>query len=95
MLDLELHSTGSYFDDKDKFLQALGALTASGGGDCPEMIITGMENVFSHAFTEQSPMFVITDAGAKDFKSASNYNGMADLYHPSMNIFVSKDTGIS
>ena len=95
MLDLESHSTGGHFEDKGKFLKAVGALRADGGGDCPEMAIGGMENVFSHSTVENSPVFVITDAAAKDFKSSVAYESMAELYDPITSIFVSKTTGMS
>ena len=93
VLDMHRHATG--FTDKKKFLQALDALKADGGGDCPEMAIHGMERVFRHGFEAGSPMFVITDAGAKDFDMSDNYGVIADSYQPITSIFVSKQTGIS
>jgi len=88
--DKHRHATG--FTDKKKFLQALDALKADGGGDCPEMAIHGMERVFRHGFEAGSPMFVITDAGAKDFDMSDNYGVIADSYQPITSIFVSKQT---
>ena len=67
---------------------------AIGGGDCPEMAIHGMKGVFSHGFSDRSPMFVITDAGAKDTSISDDYQVMADLSKPVTNIFVSKSSGI-
>ena len=75
-------------------MQALDNLVAIGGGDCPEMVIHGMQEVFSHGFSYRSPMFVITDAGAKDRSISDNYQDMADLFNPVTNIFVSKSSGI-
>ena len=90
-----MYSTATGFSDKKTFLGALDALKADGGGDCPEMAIHGMERVFGHGFEIGSPMFVITDAGAKDFDRSYNYGIIADSYQPTTSIFISKQTGIS
>ena len=41
-------------------------LTAVGGGDCPELAFKGMLNAFDEGPKYGSPMFVFTDASAKD-----------------------------
>ena len=48
------------------FVSDIDGLTASGGGDCPEMAFTGMLNAFDESPKYGSPMFVFTDASAKD-----------------------------
>ena len=49
-----------------EFLKALQALTAHGGGDCPELAFTGMVNALEAGPQPGSSMFVFTDASAKD-----------------------------
>ena len=44
----------------------INGLTATGGGDCPELAFTGMLNAFDEGPKYGSPMFVFTDASAKD-----------------------------
>ena len=53
------------------FLNALEALKAHDGGDCPELAFTGMLNALNAGPQLGSSMFVFTDAPPKD---ASKYN---------------------
>jgi len=47
------------------FTFALGALSASGGGDCPNLSLTGLENAIDNCNTDCA-VFVITAGDAKD-----------------------------
>ncbi|PFX21152.1 von Willebrand factor A domain-containing protein 7 [Stylophora pistillata] len=49
-----------------EFVKAINALTAYGGGDCPEYTFTGMLEALYHQPEWGSPMYVFTDAGPKD-----------------------------
>ncbi|XP_066928481.1 von Willebrand factor A domain-containing protein 7-like [Clytia hemisphaerica] len=49
-----------------QFAEDIGAIIPAGGGDCPEMALTGMLNGFSFAPQYGSSMFVFTDAAPKD-----------------------------
>jgi len=47
------------------FMFALGALSASGGGDCPNLALTGLESAIDNCNSDCS-VFVITAGDAKD-----------------------------
>ncbi len=69
----------------------LRRLKAVGGGDCEELAIEGIQNIFSSSVQYQSPIYVFTDAGAKD-ASEDNVDAlkvMADGYQSSINFFLS------
>ena len=48
-----------------KFVSDIEGLTATGGGDCPELRFMGMLKAFDEGYRYGSPMFVFTDASAK------------------------------
>lgn len=53
----------------DKFIKAIEALSANGGGDCPELTFTGIINAFNEGVdgeTGGASLYVFTDASAKD-----------------------------
>ena len=58
-----------------KFVSDIEGLTATGGGDCPELRFMGMLKAFAEGYRYGSPMFVFTDASAKD----GNSSNMAEL----------------
>lgn len=47
------------------FLSALNQLTASGGGDCPDLALTGLHSAVDNCNSDCS-VFVVTDADPKD-----------------------------
>ena len=49
----------------------INALGASGGGDCPELAFAGMLDALKQGPEYGSPMFVFTDASAKDGDSSN------------------------
>ncbi|XP_039626529.1 von Willebrand factor A domain-containing protein 7-like isoform X2 [Polypterus senegalus] len=59
------------------YLQAqIGALTATGGGDCPEMSMNGLKLALANS-EPRSNIFLFTDAGAKDFHLLDEVNMQA------------------
>eukprot|EP00795_Rhopilema_esculentum_P012478 gene12478-3161_t len=58
----------TYKNDSNKaeFLTAISSLVVRGGRDCPEMAFSGMLSAFDKDPKLGSPMFVFTDASAKD-----------------------------
>ncbi|KAA2261578.1 VWA domain-containing protein [Solihabitans fulvus] len=70
-------------DDPVTFKNAISALTASGGGDCPELAMSGLLQAVG-AMDEGSDLFTFTDADAKD----------ADLADTVSNLAASKDIRI-
>ena len=59
-------SEAQVFEDGTKMVTALNKLRAHGGGDFPELAFTGMQRALEAGPQEGSPMFVFTDATAKD-----------------------------
>ena len=53
-------------DQSMEFVQAIGALRAHSGGDCPEYTFEGILNALGQEPLFGSPMYVFTDAGPKD-----------------------------
>jgi hypothetical protein len=51
--------------DAPSFLGQINSLFASGGGDCPELAMHGLQDAVNSA-DEQSTLFLFTDASAKD-----------------------------
>ena len=49
-----------------EFVQAINALNADKGGDCPEYTFQGILNALGQEPRYGSPMYVFTDAGPKD-----------------------------
>jgi len=56
----------TYYTDGKQFQDAINALQASGGGDCPELAINGILNGMAEGPKLGSPLYVLTDASAKD-----------------------------
>ena len=52
--------------DDVEFVKAIQSLTANGGGDCPEKTFQGLLNALYDSPRWGSPMYVFTDATAKD-----------------------------
>ena len=53
-------------DQTMEFVEAINALNADGGGDCPEYTFQGILNALGQEPLFGSPMYVFTDAGPKD-----------------------------
>jgi hypothetical protein len=63
-------------DDSDVFISAINALGASGGGDCPELSVTGMIQGMGAA-NAGGDLFMFTDASAKDANLAGQASNLA------------------
>ena len=74
-------------------INAITNLPISGGGDCPELAFAGMLNAFNNGPQYSSPMFVFTDASAKD-DSRSNIDALkaaASSYSSPITFFANPD----
>jgi len=84
--------------NQDSFMEALDTLTAHGGRDCPELTFNGIIDAIELGDPiVGSPMFVFTDAGAKegdDLKyTLDNALGLALKYMIPVNFFYSTEFG--
>ena len=52
--------------EKTQFVSAINALRANGGGDCPELTFKGILDGMAESPNYGSPLYVFTDATAKD-----------------------------
>lgn len=75
LIHFNLSVTGpvTYQSEKNptNFVFDIGQLVASGGGDCPELAITGMLNAIDKGPKYGSQLFVFTDVSAKDANAAN------------------------
>lgn len=84
--------------DQQSFVHALNTLTARGGGDCPELTYNGIIDAIEKGDPYVgSPMFVFTDAGAKEGArpkyTLDNSLGLALKYMIPVNFFYSTESG--
>lgn len=68
------------------FEAIMDGLTASGGGDCPELSLTGILNAID-AVDEDAQVFMFTDAAAKDADLAEDVTTAALAKQVNVNIF--------
>eukprot|EP00112_Aurelia_sp_Birch-Aquarium-sp1_P024237 Seg757.1 transcript_id=Seg757.1/GoldUCD/mRNA.D3Y31 product="Metabotropic glutamate receptor 4" protein_id=Seg757.1/GoldUCD/D3Y31 len=75
--------------EKEEFVTAIQRLSATGGGDCPELALQGMRDAFYKNPKLGSPMFVFTDAGAKDdtYSMREQVKSYASQYQATINFF--------
>lgn len=66
---------GIVFTDATSFLAAIAAISPSGGGDCPELSMSGAYNAVAAADND-SRLFIFTDASSKD---AGQMSAVANL----------------
>ncbi len=52
--------------DSEVFLARLGSVNVQGGGDCPEMTLTGIQKALEVSLPG-SYIYVFTDASSKDY----------------------------
>ena len=81
--------------ERDDFVLAIRRLSARGGGDCPELAFTGILNALKQEPQLGSPMFVFTDASAKD-STAANINEVkkyAEYFSVTINFFMKNSCG--
>lgn len=72
--------------DFNVFKGIMQSLTASGGGDCPELAMTGIFNALT-VLEEGSIVFMFTDAAPKDVDIAAEVIGMAVAKNIQIEIF--------
>ena len=70
--------------------QAISELKATGGGDCPELGMTGILNALSLAVPD-SNVIVLTDASPKDVEKQDEVIGNATELRNSIHFFLSRD----
>jgi len=66
----------TFTTDVDTFKNSIRSLFASGGGDCPELAMTGMLQALAET-EEGGELFMFTDASAKDSGLAGNVSSLA------------------
>ena len=76
-------------EERADFVTAIQSLIATGGGDCAELALQGMLNAFNKNPKLGSPMFVFTDAGAKDdtYSMRELVKSYASQYQATINFF--------
>lgn len=70
-----------------KFVKAIEALQARGGDDCPELAFTGIIAALNAGAQENSPLYVFTDATAKDQDKLASAKDAAFLKGASVYFF--------
>lgn len=73
--------------DFDTFQSAISSLFASGGGDCPELSLTGMLDAMS-LMSGPADLFMMTDAAPKDFDLAADV--ITAAFEKNINIHIFK-----
>ena len=76
--------------EREEFVSAIAALSADGGGDCPELAFKGMIDAFRFQPQLGSPMFVFTDATSKDANSSNieTLKALASYSYTTINFFI-------
>jgi von Willebrand factor A domain-containing protein 7 len=72
--------------DANAFISAVNALTADGGGDCPELAMHGALDAVSASYPD-SKLFLYTDASAKDADLATAVIGTAQANNIQIDFF--------
>ncbi|XP_065121290.1 von Willebrand factor A domain-containing protein 7-like isoform X2 [Paramisgurnus dabryanus] len=73
----------------ENFKEAISLLTADGGGDEPEMCLSGLQLALGGA-PPSSDIYVFTDAGAKDFELESTIRAMIENTKSRVNFMLTK-----
>lgn len=85
MNNVAFGSLVSTTNPSDLFMQ-LDDLRAQGGGDCPELILHGLQLALSSCLP-RSHIFVFTDAGAKDLELEQTVHNLIDRRGSDVNFF--------
>ena len=82
-------------NERQQFVSDIASLSASGGGDCAELAFKGMIDAFQFQPQLGSPMFVFTDAPAKDGTSNNKeiLKNLANDFYTTINFFAKFDCG--
>lgn len=70
------------------FVADINNLKAKGGGDCPELTFSGILTALETAPTKGSPLYVFTDATAKDNNLVDDVINFATRLDVTINFFV-------
>lgn len=73
--------------DANVFKSAISSITVSGGGDCPELAVTGIFKALPF-LDQDGELFVVTDADAKDGGLAPSAIAIAQLKNIKVNGFI-------
>ncbi|KAM8740973.1 von Willebrand factor A domain-containing protein 7-like [Acanthopagrus schlegelii] len=73
--------------DPDKFKNAINSLSATGGGDLPEMSLSGLQLALTGA-PPNSEIFLFTDAAAKDSRLLSTVNALIERTKTVVNFMI-------
>ena len=68
LLSTAYHGNVEFMDGskRDEFLTFVNNVNVADGDDCDELAISGIRAVYGFGVEEGSPIYVLTDAGAKD-----------------------------
>ena len=83
--------TFKLYEERDDFVRLIDGLKANGGGDCKEMTINGIHSLFNAPIAQSSPVYIFTDAGAKD-ATDENVEALKELigmFQSRLNFFLS------
>ncbi|XP_062516237.1 von Willebrand factor A domain-containing protein 7-like [Corticium candelabrum] len=72
--------------ESDEFLRHLDNLRANGGGDCPELAMSGLQLALINCLPG-SPIYVFTDAGPKDSDLKATIFSLIDTRKSQVNFF--------
>ena len=92
-LFVERHGPMTYMskEKKSQFYALINNVRIGGGGDCDELALTGIKEIYSSPLKYQSPIYVFTDAGAKD-ATDENIEALKEMiatYQTPINFFLS------
>ncbi|XP_070537057.1 von Willebrand factor A domain-containing protein 7-like [Ptychodera flava] len=80
--------------DPEEFRAAISNLTADGGGDCPELSMTGIELAILNSLPG-SEVFVFTDADAKDINKTDDVIALGQARKTKVTNFFTSERGCS
>ena len=90
---IALHGPVTYMDksQKDEFVSLVKHVNVEDGGDCDEMAIDGTYEIYGNGIKMGSPIYVLTDAGAKDAtdENLDALKEMALSFETPINFFLS------
>ena len=72
--------------ESDEFLRHLDNLRANGGGDCPELAMSGLQLALINCLPG-SPIYVFTNAGPKDSDLKATIFSLIDTRKSQVNFF--------
>lgn len=90
---IALHGPVTYMDksQRNEFVSVVNSVDVDDGGDCDEMAISGIYEIYGNGIKMESPIYVLTDAGAKDAaeENLDALKAMVDTFGTPINFFLS------